>query len=89
METDRIMGCFAFSLSVKAIESLTGFNSQEHANYFLPRAVIKPSLTLQRLVFKNIEYWKERFNTGHDIQEYTACPNFPTCLLICVLFCYR
>ncbi|KAG1567653.1 hypothetical protein G6F47_009448 [Rhizopus delemar] len=74
--TDRMVGCYVSSLPVEAMKSLAGFNGQQHSNYFLPRAVIKPSLTLQRLVFKDIEYWKERFNTGHDIQEDIAGPNF-------------
>ncbi|KAG1053922.1 hypothetical protein G6F43_004028 [Rhizopus delemar] len=74
--TDRMVGCYVSSLSVEAMESLAGFNGQQHSNYFLPRAVIKPSLALQRLVFKDIEYWKERFNTRHDVQEDIAGPNF-------------
>ncbi|KAG1049061.1 hypothetical protein G6F43_008591 [Rhizopus delemar] len=75
-ETDKMVGRYVSSLPIETMKSLAGFNGQQHSNYFLPRAVIKPSLALQRLVFKDIEYWKERFNIGYDIQEDIAGPNF-------------
>jgi hypothetical protein len=74
--TDRMVGCYVSSLPVKAMKSLVGFSGQQNANYFLPRAVTKSSLALQRLVFKGIKYWKERFNTGPYIQEDMSGPNF-------------
>ncbi|KAG1056168.1 hypothetical protein G6F43_001912 [Rhizopus delemar] len=45
-ETDRMVGCYVSNLPVEAMKSLAGFNGQRHSNYFLPRAVIKLSLTL-------------------------------------------
>ncbi|KAG1186241.1 hypothetical protein G6F46_000304 [Rhizopus delemar] len=50
-----MMGCYIPSLPVKAMKNLAGFNGQPHANYFLLRAVIKPSLALQTLLVKNIK----------------------------------
>ncbi|KAG1634730.1 hypothetical protein G6F44_010014 [Rhizopus delemar] len=38
-------------LPVEAMKSLAGFNGQQHSNYFLPRAVIIPSLPFQKLEY--------------------------------------
>ena len=54
--TDRMVGCYVSSLPLKAMKSLVGFSGQQNTNYFLPRAVTKSSLALQRLVFKGIKY---------------------------------
>lgn len=73
--TDRMVGCYVSSLPVEAMKSLAGFSGR-NVNYFLTRSSVIPPMSLQVLVFPDIEYWQDKFKNNDGVQEDIAGPNF-------------
>lgn len=73
--TDRMVGCYVSSLPVEAMKSLAGFSGR-NVNYFLTRTSVIPPMSLQVLIFPDIEYWQDKFKNNDGVQEDIAGPNF-------------
>ncbi|KAG2204514.1 hypothetical protein INT46_000267 [Mucor plumbeus] len=73
--TDRMVGCYVSSLPVEAMKSLAGFSGR-NVNYFLIRSSVIPPMSLQVLVFPDIEYWQDKFKNNDGVQEDIVGPKF-------------
>lgn len=73
--TDRMVGYYVSSLPVETMKSLAGFSGR-NVNYFLTQTSVIPPVSLQVLIFPDIEYWQDKFKDNDDVQEDIAGPNF-------------
>jgi hypothetical protein len=73
--TDRMVGCYVSSLPVEAMKSLAGFSGR-NVNYFLTQSSAIPPMSLQVLVFPDIEYWQDKFKNNDGVQEDITGLNF-------------
>jgi hypothetical protein len=66
--------CYMSSLPREAIRALAGFDPQ-NPQYYLKRAAVTPSETLQRQIFPEIEVWLEKLYKG-EIESNIAAGGF-------------
>lgn len=71
---DRMVGCYLSGLPVDAIKVLAGFSTRK-GDYFINRDCVSPPDELKKMVFPQIEHWKEKFH-NKEVQEDIAGPNF-------------
>jgi hypothetical protein len=64
------------ALPRQGMRGMASCRSLEPGHYFLPRGSIQPCDTLQRRIFPQLDYWLERFESGHEIEQTLSCKGF-------------